>query len=357
MTTSLRIGLVGTGFGRRVMLPAFAACEGAQVVAVCSARREHAEAAAREHGVPGVYTDYEAMLAREALDLVAITTPPHLHRPMTEAAAARGIHILCEKPTALNLEEAKAMLEAARQAGVLHLIDHELRFLPTLARMKALIAEGYLGPPQSVTFSIRWSYPLVLRRPWNWWFDAERGGGLLGALGSHQVDLLRWLFDAEVRRVKGVLKVFPDELPLPDSEERRPVTSDTFCAFLAELDVGALGSVHLDATARVFSEESRWTFALHGSAGSLLFDGNGRLWGLQDGEKTELSAPDEVEVPGLTEGVFPRGFAHFSRRIVAALRAGERHVPQAATFHDGVRVQAVLDAVRAADAAGSWLEV
>ncbi len=358
MPRNVRIGLVGTGFGRRVMLPAFAACDGAELAAVCSGRRGNAEATAKLFDIPGIYDDYEAMLEHEKLDLVAITTPPHLHWPMTRAAAERGVHVLCEKPTALDVTEARHMRDAAVQAGILHLIDHELRFHPTLVQLKALIGEGYLGPPESVSFSVQWRYPLVLNRPWNWWFDADKGGGLLGALGSHQIDLVRWAFDTEFRRVNGFVHSFVKERPLPDSKETRPVTSDNFCAFTAKLANGAYGTVTLDATARVLSERNRWTIAFHGRDGSLVFDGRGRLWGMKGEDKTELTQPaPEADVPGLPEGAFPTGFAYFAKAIVDALRRGERQVAGAATFEDGVRVQAALDAVRASHREGRWIRL
>lgn len=356
MSDEIRIGLVGTGFGRRVVLPAFAACQGSRVAAVCSRRRENAEAAAEAFRIPGIYTDYEAMLDREALDLVVITTPPHLHGPMTRAALERKLHVLCEKPMALDLGEARRMEEMARQSGTLAFINHELRFNPALGRLQELVNEGYLGRPETVSFHIRWSYPMDRGRPWGWWFDRDKGGGLLGALGSHQIDLLRWM-TGEFVRVKGHLHTFVRRRRLPDSEETRDVTSDDYCAFSGELEGGALGTVTLDATARVRSDRDRWRVALHGESGSLVFEGDGRLWGLkQDGAPEELAISGTVDVPGLPEGQFPLSFARFSQRLVDALQRNET-VAGAATFSDGMHVQAVLDAVRRSHERGGWEDV
>jgi len=352
LSKTINVALVGTGFGQRVMLPAFAACEGARLAAVCSATQENAERAAEAFQIPGVYTDYEAMLEAEALDLVLITTPPYLHLPMVQAACERGLNVLCEKPTAMDLAQARTMLGVAQRAGTLCLIDHELRFVPTLQKLKALVDEGYLGPPKSVSFSIQWCYPLVLERPWNWWFDREKGGGLLGALGSHQIDLLRWLFDTEFKRVNGTLRSFVEQRPDAQTGAMRPVTTDNFCAWTAELDNGAVGTVCLDASARVLDDGDRWTLGFHGQEGSLLYDGKGRLWAINGKEKVEHTQADPA-TPGMPEGVFPQGFAQFSKRIVSSLQAGEP-VAGAATFHDGLKVQAVLDAVRASHERGTW---
>ncbi len=361
--SAIKIGLIGTGFARRVMLPAFRALEGVEITAVCSGRRENAERTAQEYGIPAAYDDYREMLEREPLDLVAIVTPPHLHRPMALAALERGLHVLCEKPTALNAQEAREMLQAAERAGVLHLIDHELRFHPSLQKLRALIEEGELGAPERVTFSIHWRYPMDPKRPWGWWFDASKGGGLLGALGSHQIDLLRWLL-GDLKRVCGHLHTVVKERPHPETGELVPVTSDDYCAFFVELQNGAVGAVVLDATARAPSVEESWRVVLHGERSSLLFDGLGRLWCIvKDGEAQEITpqAPvyrvPEAEAPGLPEGVFPTGFWFFAREIVAALREGRTRVEGAATFHDGLKVQEALDAVRASHAQRRWVEL
>ena len=169
--STIKIGLIGTGFARRVMIPAFRAIEGVQIVSVCSGRRGNAERTAQEYGIPAAYDDYNEMIERESLDLVAIVTPPYLHHPMTLATVQRGVHVLCEKPTAMNAREAREMLEAAERARVLHLIDHELRFHPSLRKLKELIEGGELGTPERVTFSIHWRYPMDPKRPWGWWFD------------------------------------------------------------------------------------------------------------------------------------------------------------------------------------------
>jgi predicted dehydrogenase len=338
------------------MLPAFAACEGAKVVAICSAHRENAQAAAQEHDIRGIYTDYEAMLDGEDLDFAVIVTPPHLHHRIALAALQRKLNVLCEKPTAMNLEEARQMYEMAQKVGVLHLIDHELRFNPTLVQLKELIRDGYLGAPESVSFSIQWGYPMDPDRPWGWWFDQTKGGGLLGALGSHQVDLLRWLL-GEFKAVNAHLHTFVKERGLPNSREKRAVTSDDYCSFMAELEGGSVGTVVLSATARLKSDHERWTIAFHGEKGSLVYDGQRRLWGMREQKVEEFTQPDPLaHTSGLPEGLFSSSFLHFARRIIPALQSGQVAVDGAATFYDGMCVQAVLDAIRLSHEQGRWVD-
>src|SRR6185295_17137471 len=104
---TVRIGIIGAGFARTTQIPGFQNCEGAEVVAIASARREHAEEVAREFGIKHVESDWRALIAREDIDLVSIVTPVVTHCEMTLAALDAGKSILCEKPMAMNAEEAR----------------------------------------------------------------------------------------------------------------------------------------------------------------------------------------------------------------------------------------------------------
>ncbi|HEX8685053.1 MAG TPA: Gfo/Idh/MocA family oxidoreductase, partial [Pyrinomonadaceae bacterium] len=117
------VGIIGTGFARTTQLPAFAACEGARLVAVASARRENAETAAREFGIPFVASDWREVVGRADVDLVSIVTPPSTHAEMAVGALEAGKAVLCEKPMAMDALETGRRCEAARAAGGLALVD------------------------------------------------------------------------------------------------------------------------------------------------------------------------------------------------------------------------------------------
>ncbi len=185
MARKLRVGVIGTGFGSQVQLPAFRAHPRVEIVALASGQPGKAAAVAGRFGVPLAFDDYTALVKAD-LDLVSITTPPDLHHPMTMAALARGRHVICEKPMALSAVQAGEMLQEAERRGVIHLIDHELRFNPTRRRIKSLIDEGFIGHPRHALFYSA-SGRADSTRPWTWWSDAARGGGILGAFGSHTV--------------------------------------------------------------------------------------------------------------------------------------------------------------------------
>ena len=112
-SSSLRLGVIGVGFGATVQIPGFQS-EGVEVTAVCARRRERAKEAAARFHIPGVYDDYHEMLREATLDAVSVVSPIPLHHPMTMAAMDAGKHVLVEKPMATSLEDCDRMISATR---------------------------------------------------------------------------------------------------------------------------------------------------------------------------------------------------------------------------------------------------
>src|SRR5262245_14081336 len=199
------IGLIGTGFARSVQAPAFGLCEGAQLTAVCSGTYENAVRVAEQYEIEHVCESYQQLLALDDVSLVVISTPPYLHHPITMAALEAGKHVICEKPMAMNAREAREMADhASSHPAQLAVIDHELRFNPTWRRMKELVDGGFLGDLHHVNATIASGFRHSAQRPWNWWSQRSAGGGLLGALGSHTIDAMRWVF-GEIEAVSGMV--------------------------------------------------------------------------------------------------------------------------------------------------------
>ena len=137
-------------------------------------------------------------------DLVCIATPTDLHAPISIKALQKGAHVLCEKPTAMNANEAKEMLDVAQKNKKIHMIDHELRFNPNRKQIKEWISSGLIGKIQHINItniSNGWLDPKS-RSENDWWSLRSRGGGRMGANGSHQIDLIRW-WCGEVKSVFG----------------------------------------------------------------------------------------------------------------------------------------------------------
>ena len=142
---TIGIGIIGTGFARKVQIPAFRSCEGANIVSVASGSLDNARSTAEEFSIPHFTADWRETIARDDVHLVCITTPPKFHRDMALAALAGGKHVLCEKPMAMSAAEASEMTRVAEGANVLALIDHELRFLPGRQHAYRTIRDGAIG--------------------------------------------------------------------------------------------------------------------------------------------------------------------------------------------------------------------
>ncbi|MEP7200810.1 MAG: Gfo/Idh/MocA family oxidoreductase [Chloroflexota bacterium] len=362
VSDTLRVGLIGTGFGKTTQMPGFEARADVQVVAVCSGHLAKAQAVAHEHHIASAYDDYRAMLAAERLDIVSITTPPHLHKEMALASFAAGAHVLCEKPMAMDAAECEAMCDAARAAKRIGMIDHEFRYLPGRAYLKQLIDDGYIGKPYHINITAFNNFRADPMRPFNWWSEASKGGGMLGAIGSHYTDAIR-MFGGEIESVCGFVHTQIKERPDPSAGSghvaMHAVTSDDNCAYLARLTNGATASVHLSAIARPASGERIQVFGAHGT---LVLDGAGKVWGGQasDAHLAELTIPDALKSDGA--GLIGPFKVLLARMVDGILRLRSGQVRDGASdvtpsFADGLAVQRVLDAVRASSAGAGWVNV
>jgi predicted dehydrogenase len=357
---TIGIGVIGSGFGRSTQIPAFAHTTGAEVVAVVSRSLARAYAAAKDFEIRRAFdpSDLDRFLALDDLDLVCVSSPPDTHRDYSLRALAAGKHVLCEKPTAMSAGEARDMVEAARGSGRLALMDHELRFDPTRRKLRDLVREGYLGRLLHVSVQVESEFRLDPNRPWSWWSDEAQGGGVLGAIGSHVVDAIRFTF-GEVRRGRGLTRTMIAERPDPETGAPRRVTADDYAAFWLELEGGAMVSCTLSAVSR--TSTPGWTMAAHGTDGSLALRADGTLFGRRAAEKefVDLSAPatafDAAQL-GMPDTMWSKAFVLYAAEIVKALAAGRVELPDAATFEDGLRSQEVLDALRESARGEAWVE-
>jgi predicted dehydrogenase len=241
-----RLGFVGLGWIGAMRLEAVAG-GGAEIVALCDASPGRLESTARSHPRVACFQEYDELLARAAglrLDGVVIATPNSLHFPQTLAALDRGLAVFCQKPLALDAGQARAMVDAARQAGRRLGVDDSYRFTEGARRLRELIAGGSLGRVCSLdTVFHNASGP---DKPWC--FDpALSGGGALMDQGGHLIDLAFWLLgDPPVRAVHGGA--------CRAGEALRGVGVDDFAAARIELEDGAVVSLAVSWNAHVGQE-------------------------------------------------------------------------------------------------------
>ncbi|MDE2926668.1 MAG: Gfo/Idh/MocA family oxidoreductase [Acidobacteriota bacterium] len=188
----VRWGIIGAGdISHRVMAPAMRATECSELVAVMRTTQAGAEEFAREHGARSAYDNVESLVRDPEVEAVYVSTPVDRHCPDTLAAAAHGKHVLCEKPLALSVAEGEAMRQACRAAGVTFMTCYYQRFSARHSKIREIIQRGGIGRVTAVRWNFSGRYPSGREI---WQHDPARaGGGPFTDLGTHGVDLMRFL--------------------------------------------------------------------------------------------------------------------------------------------------------------------
>ncbi|MCA1588883.1 MAG: Gfo/Idh/MocA family oxidoreductase [Acidobacteria bacterium] len=359
MKETVGVGFIGTGFARKVQMPSFAACKNSRLVSVASFSLENAKATAAEFGIAHFTDDWTRTISHPEVELVCITTPPNLHKEMTLGALRAGKHVLCEKPMARNVAEAEEMLTESRSAGVLALIDHELRFQPGRQAAYGLLREKAIGTIRHAKYNFRAPHRGDPNLAWNWWSDAEQGGGALGAINSHVIDSFHWLLDADIESVYCQLQTHVKQRPLDGG--LRDVTTDDEANMLLHFHDSDIVSnaTGLVSVSMVEQPNYQNRIELFGTDGAMRVDHRGELF-LAKADENEWTSVD-IDLGNAIEGVadtgFSRAFAAFAPKLVEAVRKGERSIENAATFQDGLRIQNVLDAARKSNEDGKLKKV
>ena len=353
---TLKIGVIGVGgMGARGHIRSYHDSPHARIVAVCDADPARAREVADRTAIPHAFDDYRALLALKEVDAVAIATPNDSHCAITLAALAAGKHVMCEKPLALTVDDARAMARAAAPTGLGAHVNFGHRYTPAARYVKQLIEEGALGRIYHCNVTYAQGHLTDPDAPRAWRMHrAVAGTGVLGDLGSHTIDLARWWMGTEIASVTGRLTTFTGERPLPGANGSRrmaPVDVDDEATWLASFANGAEGAFFTSRNATGHSNQIR--AEIYGSEGGLIYD-NGVRETLQASLGPAMwkrSAWAALPVPSSLLREERKNAIVFS---VEDVLLGTRVAP---TFEDGVRAQEVIQAVVDSAAARRWVDV
>jgi predicted dehydrogenase len=356
LVSPIKVLVVGTGFGCRIQVPALRAA-GFDVVGLVGTDPKRTVDRAAANGVPRAFIDVGQGIVETGAVAVSISTPPTTHCEVTLTALRHGCHVLCEKPFAANAGEAREMLLAARQAGVIHLVGHEFRFIPQRALVARSVAKGLIGAPRFFAHVHFNSYVAQFsRRMPNWWFSSEAAGGWLGASGSHVIDQVRH----ELGEIAAVSAALPQVSPGASSVE------DSFVIRM-RLTNGAEGAIQQTGGAL---GPPAGLFRVAGTEGSIWID-NDKVCLATRGGTQELEIPNDLLLPQATPSIDPRQqtlewqrltslelspYTQLCKHLRAKIEANPPPGPVSpATFEDGVRSMNVLEAVRESARRGGML--
>jgi predicted dehydrogenase len=340
------------------------------------ASKEELEATARQFGWEESDPDWRRVVERKDIDVVDISTPGFLHHAMAIAAAEAGKHLICEKPLANTLAEAKEMLRAVEKAGVKHYVNFNYRRVPAVALAKKLIEEGRLGEIYHYHGAYLQDWIMDPQFPLVWRLEKKyAGSGALGDIGAHAADLAQFL-NADITEVVGFMTTFIKERPLVDAgpgawgakggRGKGKVTVDDETNFLARFKNGSAGV--FESTRFAGGRRNYNTLQIYGSKGSLAWNFE-RMNELEFFDRTEAGAEQGYKTILATEAAHPYvgawwppghivGYEHtFVHAIHDFLTCLEKDRMPTPNFRDGVKVQAVLDAVERSAKSRRWEKV
>ena len=360
MSDYVRVGVISTSWWADMMhLPSLKSHPRADVVAICGRNRDRAEEMAQKYEIPQTFTDYQEMIARGGIQAIVIAAPDDLHYPMTMAALDAGLHVLCEKPLALNVRQAEEMTARAEAAGVKHMALYTWRWLPYFQYLRELIEKGYLGRCYHCHFRWLAEYGRDTRYRWKW--DRRRSLGTLGDLGSHMIDLAQW-YVGDIAKVSAHLSTCVEKTGL----DGHPLDQVNDSAVLTiEFENGAQGMIHVSTVAHLGDSWHEQEVVLHGESGTLevncRFGGGYTVRGARHDEKHIKTLPIPEHILG---DIDPNSsFLDQQYRIFTERAVGDRLFIDAIVedravspnFNDGLKVQKVIDAVIEADQRECWI--
>jgi len=365
---AIGIGILGTGMMGRAHSAAYRRLGHAfwplplapRLVTVAGRNAQKAAELAVRFGYESTCSRWEELIADPRVELFDNSGPNFLHAEPCIAAAKAGKHVFCEKPLARNALEARRMLQAVQAAGVRHMCAFNYRFLPAIRLAKQVIQEGRLG--RLLQCRLRYLQPSLADPsfPLRWRLDRElSGSGVLGDLGSHITDLMRFLVGEPVA-VTGSLSRFFDQRPLEGDPSRiGQVTTDDAFQAMVEFPGGATGL--LEASKVCLGSKNRLELEVNGAEGSLRFnlermnelevylreDEKAGLGGFRAVNVTEASHPFAARWWPRHPLGWDQTFVHEVACLLDTIAGQGEVAPYGATFEDGYRAAVICDAIAA----------
>jgi len=379
MAKTLNVGVIGYGFMGRTHSNAYRKVTHFFDVpfepvlkVTCGLVEEEAKAFAKQWGFESHCTDWREVIDDDAIDIVDICVPNNVHHEIAIAAAEAGKMIICEKPLALNVAQAREMVEAVEKAGVANLVSFNYRRVPAVTLAKRLIDEGLLGRI--------FHYRAVFLQDWTISADVPQGGmatwrldvkaagsGVTGDLLAHCIDTAMW-HNGPITRVNAMTETFIKQRKHAETGKVEPVGIDDACTFFCRFENDSLGNFESTRYAR--GHKALYTFEINGEHASIRWDLHdlqrlewfdhrdpGRLRGWRSIHVTDHGGDhpymDHWWVPGLVIG-YAETFVH---QLADFMMAADKGEPCAPTFRDGLETQKVCEAVLESAKAGTWVDV
>ena len=379
---SIRVGIVGTGFIGPAHLEALRR-NNVKVVGLAEATAELAAEKAADLGIGKAYESYGAMLEDPTIDVIHLATPNYLHYPHAKAALEAGKHVVCEKPLAMNSQESADLVRISKEAGLVNVINFNIRFYPMAQQARSMVQNGEIGD----IFILQGSYLqdwLLLPTDWNWRLEPDLGGTLraVGDIGSHWLDLMSFITGLKVKEVFAdfktfhpirkkplkPLETFTGKLLTPEDYEDKPIQTEDYASILLHYENGVRGILTVSQVCS--GRKNRIFFEINGSQSSLVWNGErpNELWIGNRSQPNQLLMKDPsllspdaqatASYPGGHNEGFPDTFKQLYNKVYNYILAGDFTAePDFPTFADGHYEQVLSEAIERSAREGQWIEV
>jgi predicted dehydrogenase len=377
----IKTAIIGTGFMGKVHTENVRRLPGVEVAAVVGSRPETARKFAEANHIPIATADLNEVLSNKEIAAVHVCTPNVDHFPQSKAAIEAGKAVLCEKPMTMSVDEARQLVQLAKDRNAVNAVQHNLRYYPVLQQVRQMIAKGDLGDILIAqgTYSQDW---LLYDTDWNWRIDTKENGQLrvMGDIGSHWMDMIQHLtglsitsvcadlatFHKTRKRPKGSVETFTGKKAQADDTEEFKVDSDDFAAVLIHLGDRARGAYTVSQMSA--GRKNRFFIEIFGTKAGVAWSQEepDTLWIGHRNEPNQVIVKDAslfypeaakfADLPGGHSEGYDDSHKQVFKNFYA--RVADPSLPiDYPTFEDGLRGMILLEKVAESASKRAWVDV